>query len=77
MRTITVRMESDDDAELLKSILNTTKFKSEIQTIEEEDDITDDEFQMLEERWEKYEKNPSSAFSVEEFNAELKKKYGK
>lgn len=77
MKTITVRMESDDDAELLKNILRTTKFQSEVQTIEEKDEFTDEEFQMLEERWEKYEKNPSSATSLDDFNEMLKRKYGK
>lgn len=77
MKTITIRMESDQDAELLKHILSTTKFQSQVQTIEEEDELTEDEFNMLEERWEEYEKNPSDAVSFEEFNEELKKKYGK
>ncbi len=77
MKTITVRVENDQDAELLKNILSTTKFKSEVQTFEEEDDITDEEFQMLEERWVEYEKNPSTAISLEEFNNQLKEKYGK
>ena len=77
MKTITVRMENDSDAELLKNILSNTKFKSEVQTIEEDDDITDEEFKMLEERWEKYERNPSSAISFEAFNEQLKAKYGK
>ena len=77
MKTITVRIESDKDAELLKNILSTTKFQSEVQTFEEEDDFTEEEFQMLEERWEKYEKNPSTAVSFEEFDKQLKEKYGK
>ncbi|HLP49904.1 MAG TPA: hypothetical protein VK154_03410 [Chitinophagales bacterium] len=77
MKTITVRMESDDDAELLKNILRTTKFQSEVQTIEENEEFTDEEFQMLEERWEKYEKKPSSATSLDDFNEMLKRKYGK
>jgi putative addiction module component (TIGR02574 family) len=76
MKTITIKIESDRDADLLKSILKTTKFESEVQTIEEDDEFTDEEFQMLEERWEKYQKNPSSAISFEEFNERLRKKYG-
>jgi hypothetical protein len=77
MKTITIRMVDDHDAELLKDILSKTKFKNEVQTIEEEDEFSDEEFHLLEERWEKYEKNPSSSVSFEEFNEELKKKYGK
>lgn len=70
-------MESDEDAELLKRILSTTKFQSEVQTVEEDEVLTDEEFRVLEERWAHYEKNPSVAISIEEFNEQLKKKYGK
>jgi hypothetical protein len=77
MKIITVRMESDLDAELLKNILSTTKFQSEVQTIEEDDALTAEEFQMLEERWEKYKKTPATSISFEEFNEQLKEKYGK
>ncbi len=77
MKTFTVRIENDKDAELLKSILSTTKFQSDVQTVEEDDDFTEEEFQMLEERWEKYERNPTTAVSFEEFNKQLKEKYGK
>jgi hypothetical protein len=77
MKTITIRMVDDHDARLLKDILSKTKFKNEVQTIEEDDEFSDEEFHLLEERWEKYEKNPSSSVSFEEFNEELKKKYGK
>ena len=77
MKTFTVRIENDKDAELLKSILSTTKFQSDVQTVEEDDDFTEEEFQMLEERWENYERNPTTAVSFEEFNKQLKEKYGK
>lgn len=77
MKTFTVRIENDKDAELLKSILSTTKFQSDVQTVEEDDDFTEEEFQMLEERWEKYERNPTTAISFEEFNKQLKEKYDK
>lgn len=70
-------MESDEDAELLRRILSTTKFKSEVQTVEEEEELTDEEFRLLEERWEQYEKNPAVAMPIEEFNELLKRKYGK
>ena len=70
-------MESDEDAELLKRILSTTKFKSEVQTVEEDEVLTDEEFRLLEERWEQYEKNPAVAMPIEEFNEQLKRKYGK
>lgn len=77
MKIFTVRIENDKDAELLKSILSTTKFQSDVHTVEEDEDFTEEEFQMLEERWEKYERNPTTAVSFEEFNKQLKEKYGK
>lgn len=77
MKTITVKVESDADAELLKNILNTTKFQSEVQTIEEDENFTEEEFKLFEERWNHYEKNPGTAISFEDFDKLLKEKYGK
>jgi hypothetical protein len=76
MKTITIRIESDKDAELLKKVLQSTKFEQRIETFEEEDNIDDVELQILEERWEKYKANPSSAISLEDFKRELKEKHG-
>jgi hypothetical protein len=41
-----------------------------------EEDFDAEEIQMLEERWEKYIQDPSSAISLEEFKEQLKAKYG-
>ena len=76
MKTITVRLENDRDAELLKNILRTTKFEDAIETSEEEDNITDEEVKMFNERVEEYRRNPSSATSLEDFKKEMKEKYG-
>jgi len=77
MKTITIRMENDEDAALLKKFLSTTKFQSEVEAIEEDEDLTEEELRIVEERWASYETNPNSFLTVEEFNEELKKKYGK
>jgi len=77
MKTITIRLEYDADYELLKKIPAETKFKAGFETFEDEDeDLTDKEFQMLEERWERYKKNPSSGTQLSAFKKEMKKKYG-
>jgi hypothetical protein len=75
MKTFTIRVENDRDAELLKKLLQTTRFEDKIEATEEEEFDTD-EIQMLEERWEKYIVNPSSAISLDDFKKELKEKYG-
>jgi hypothetical protein len=75
MRTITIRVESDKDAELLKQVLQATSFEDKIETFEEDEELDDQEIQMLEERWENYVKNPSSAISLEDFKKDLKENY--
>jgi hypothetical protein len=75
MKTITVRVQNDKDAELLKNILSTTKFEDKVEAIEDDDNFTDEEFQIYEERIEEYLRNPSSATSLEELKKELKEKY--
>ena len=77
MKTFTIRVENDSDAELLKSILQNTKFQKPVEAFEEDNDITEEEFRIIEERLEDYEKNPATAVSFEEFNQKLKEKYGK
>jgi hypothetical protein len=76
MKTITILLESDRDAELLKKILQSTKFENHVETVEEEDELTDEEVSMFNERLEEYKKNPSLGKSGEAVNELLKKKYG-
>jgi hypothetical protein len=76
MKTITVRLENDRDAELLKSILKETKFESSIETFIEEDDLSSEELHMLEERIEEYRRDPTKATGITEVRELLKKKYG-
>ncbi len=75
MKTFTIRVENDRDAELLKKLLESTHFEDRIETTEEEE-LDTEEIQMLEERWESYIRNPSSAISLDDFKKELKDKYG-
>ncbi len=77
MKTITIRMEYDEDYRMLKKILAETRFKARVETHEDDsDELTDREFQMLEERWERYKVNPASGKELSVFKKEMKKKYG-
>jgi hypothetical protein len=76
MKTITLKIENEKDLELVRNFLRTTKFKDSIETVEDEDSFSDEELQVFSERWEKYEKNQSSAISLKDFKNELKNKYG-
>ncbi len=68
MKTITIRLEYDADYELLKKILAETKFKAGFEAYEDEDeDLTDKEFRVLEERWERYKKQPASGTALSDF----------
>ncbi len=44
--------------------------------ISDEDELTDEEIQMVEERWVEYKKNPKSAVSWNTVKGKIKKKYG-
>jgi hypothetical protein len=76
MKRITVRVENEHDEELLKKFLESTDFKDKVETFEEEEELSEEEFKILEERWMKYEKNPSSGISLADFKKNLKDKYG-
>ena len=76
MKTITVKMANNNDVDLLRKFLSTTKFKAEVETYEEDDEFSEEELQIFSERWEKYEKNPSSSISLKNFKKELKNKHG-
>ena len=76
MKTITVRLQNDKDAELLMDILRTAKFENEIETFEEEETISEEELQMLNERVEEYRRDPSKGKNLEEVKTLLKSKYG-
>lgn len=76
MRKITIKLKEESDFHLLKKLLEEANFKSEIETIEEDLEISDEAYQLLEERWEEYKRNPSSAIDLDALKSELKKKYG-
>lgn len=76
MRKIIIKLKEDSDFHLLKKLLKEADFESEIETVEEDLEIQDETYQLLEERWEEYKRNPSSSTDLEALKGELKKKYG-
>jgi hypothetical protein len=76
MKTITIKIESDKDASLLKRLLEEAEFEAFVESYEEDDDISEEEMRMLESRWEKYQTNPQSAIPYDELKEKIKKKYG-
>jgi hypothetical protein len=76
MKTITIQLQNDKDAELLMDILRITKFESDIEAFEEPDTISNDELKVFNERVEEYRKNPSKGKNLQEVKEMLKDKYG-
>jgi hypothetical protein len=77
MKTITVRLASEEDAALLRSILQSTRFRDVVETTEEDEDVlTDEDLSVLNDRLELYRSNPSTGKGLEEVNQILRKKYG-
>ena len=76
MRTITIQLHDDKDAQLLMDMLKSVKFEGEIETFEEAEAIPDEELLLLNERVEEYRKDPSKGKDLSEVEKLLKGKYG-
>lgn len=76
MNTITITVNDDGKTILLTEILKSMSFVQSVD-IDNDSELTSEEMQMVEERLERYGKNPGSAKNWEEVYSELKKKYGK
>jgi hypothetical protein len=76
MKTITIQLQNDKDAELLMDLLRITKFESDIETFEESDTISGEELNVFNERVEEYRKDPSKGKDLQEVKKILKGKYG-
>ena len=76
MKTITIQLQEDKDAQLLMDMLRSVKFDGEIETFEELENIDEEELKMLNERVEEYRKNPSKGKDLKEVELLLKNKYG-
>ena len=75
MRTITIKIDNEKDAELLEKFLRDNHFEA-VKEYADYDDLTDDELSMLEEREAEYKKDPSKAEDWETVRKRLQDKYG-
>ena len=75
MKTFTITVQSDKDAEQLKHLLREANFKAEL-VAWEDDEFTSEEITMLEERLEEYRKDPSKGKTLEEVKEFMRTKYG-
>lgn len=76
MKTITIYLQNDKDAELLMDILRNAKFQDEIEAFEEPENISEEELQVYNDRIEEYRLDPSKGKSLQEVKELLKSKYG-
>lgn len=75
MKTFTITVQSEKDAEQLKRLLREANFKAEL-VAWEDDEFTSEEITMLEERLEEYRKDPSKGKTLEEVKEFMRTKYG-
>jgi len=73
MTTITVNVQNQEDAELLKNFIQKTDFKEEVEMFEEADEYTVEDVAEWNERLEAYEKDPTRGKTIEEARQILKK----
>ena len=76
MKTFTVCVHGENDTELLKRLLESAKFSDEIETYEDEDDLSAEDIAELDKRLSEYERDPSKRISSDDFRKEMKQKYG-
>jgi hypothetical protein len=76
MKSITVTLESDKDAEMLMNLIQSAKFEKGVEAFEDQDEFTAEDIAEWDRRIAAYEKDPSTGRSVDEFMKEMKEKYG-
>ncbi len=73
MKTFTITVQSEKDADQLKRLLSEANFNAEL-VAWEDDEFTSEEITMLEERLEEYRKDPSKGKTLEEVKAYFEKR---
>ena len=73
MKTITIQLQEDKDAQLLMDMLRSVKFEGEIEAFEELETISEEELQMLSDRVEEYRKDPSKGKDLKDMELILSK----
>ncbi len=76
MKTITVSLQSDKDAELLMGFIKSAKFEEKVETYEDQDEFTDEDIAEFDRRMAEHDKDPSKSMPLDEFMTRMKNKYG-
>ena len=77
MKTITVTLHSDKDAEYLMHKLQTaTKFEGEVEILAMDEDISDEDLEAFDERMNEFYEQPFEEGTYAEFQEELKERFG-
>lgn len=76
MTTITVSVHNEQDAELLKKVLQQTQFKDDVEVYEDTNEYSAQDIAEWDKRLEAFEKDPSRSRSGEDFMKAMRQKYG-
>ncbi len=77
MKTITITLQSDKDADYLMQKLQTaTKFENEVEIVAMDDDISDADLEAFDECMEEFYAQSYSDEAYAEFQQELKERFG-
>lgn len=76
MTTVTLKVDTPENAELLAKLLASIDFVQDIETLEDDGDFTPEQIALLEERLEAIEKGEVEFKSLEEVKTAIKEKYG-
>lgn len=75
MKTVTIRTNNDESTEQLTALLRSLDFVESVEVYDDSDDLIPEELSMVQERIEKYRRDPSKVRKWEDVKAELESKY--
>lgn len=76
MKTVTIRTNNDESTEQLTTLLKSLDFVESVEVYDDSDDLTPEELSMVQERIEKYRRDPSKIRKWDDVYNDLIKKYG-
>ena len=76
MKTITIKLNNDKQTEMLADLLKALNFVESVEVGEEDNELSTDEINMVEERWAEYKKSPKSTVKWSDAKTNIRKKHG-
>lgn len=76
MKAITVKLKNEKNLSMLIDLLRSVNFVESVEVYEDDDELSEEEIAMVEERWEEYKRNPKSAVPWETVKDKIRKKHG-